>query len=94
VTSSSTDAIVAVAHTVFDAAGGGNPNPNANPLCGRKIRVERDQGGGRGNRSVDVVVVDRCTGCEPTDLDLSPSTFEVLADQALGRVTGSWAWLD
>lgn len=55
--------------------------------------MERDQGGGRGNKSVDVVVVDRCVGCLPTDLDLSPSAFDVLADEALGRVVGSWAWL-
>ncbi|KAH8904068.1 hypothetical protein BR93DRAFT_930684 [Coniochaeta sp. PMI_546] len=92
-TSSPDDAIVAVSHDVFDAAGNGNSNPNANPLCGRSIRVTRDQGGGRGNKSVDVVVVDRCVGCQPTDLDLSPSAFVVLADEALGRVVGSWAWL-
>lgn len=92
-TSSASDAVVAVSHTVFDAAGDGSSDPNANPLCGKKIRVERNQGDGRGNRSVDVVVVDRCVGCQPTDLDLSPSAFEVLADEALGRVVGSWAWL-
>jgi expansin (peptidoglycan-binding protein) len=92
-TSGDGDAIVAVSHEVFDAAGGGNPNPNANPLCGKMIRVERDRGGGRGNKSVDVVVVDRCVGCKPTDLDLSPSTFAELADMDLGRVVGSWAWL-
>ncbi|KAJ9132380.1 hypothetical protein NKR19_g9333 [Coniochaeta hoffmannii] len=93
-TSSPEDAIAAVSHLVFDAAGGGGSNPNANPLCGMSIRVERDQGGGRGNKSVDVVVVDRCVGCEATDLDLSPSAFGVLADEALGRVVASWAWLE
>jgi hypothetical protein len=92
-TSSDDDAIVAVSWETFDAAGGGNMNPNANPLCGKKIRVERDYGGGKGNRSIDVTVVDRCTGCKPTDLDLSYSAFDVLAERALGRVTGSWAWL-
>lgn len=92
-TSSPDDAIAAVSHLVFDAAGDGATNPNANPLCGRSIRVTRDQGGGRGNKSVDVVVVDRCVGCLATDLDMSPSAFSVLADEALGRVVGSWAWL-
>ncbi|OIW25741.1 hypothetical protein CONLIGDRAFT_672701 [Coniochaeta ligniaria NRRL 30616] len=93
-TSSPDDAIAAVSHTIFDAAGNGGTNPNANPLCGLSIRVERDQGDGRGNKSVDVVVVDRCVGCAATDLDLSPSAFGVLADEALGRVVGSWAWLE
>lgn len=46
--------ICAVSHVIFDAASTGS-NPNANPLCGRRIRVRR------GKRSVDVRVVDRCT---------------------------------
>ncbi|GJC96737.1 SCP-like extracellular protein [Colletotrichum higginsianum] len=54
-----------------------------------EIRVRRD-----GEGSVDVTVVDRCTGCEPTDLDLSPAVFERLADKDEGRVTGTWTWLD
>ena len=33
------------------------------------------------------------TGCEPTDLDVSPGVFRQLADPALGRVTVTWAWL-
>lgn len=46
-----------------------------------------------GNRSVDVEVVDRCVGCKATDLDLSLSMFDSLAEEAQGRVVGSWAWL-
>ncbi|RYP58698.1 hypothetical protein DL769_008841 [Monosporascus sp. CRB-8-3] len=92
------DAVCAVSHVVFDAAAeeGAAANPNANPLCGRRIRVTRGAAGaGAGrNRSVDVEVVDRCVGCAPTDLDLSPSAFEGLAPRDSGRVVGSWAWLD
>lgn len=44
-------------------------------------------------RSVDVKVVDRCVGCAADDLDLSLSVFDELADEAEGRVTGTWAWL-
>jgi hypothetical protein len=40
---------------------------------------------------VDVEVVDRCTGCKDTDLDLSLKMFSTLADESLGRVVGSWA---
>lgn len=53
ITSSSSDLICAVSHKLFDAASTGS-NPNANPLCGLKLRVKR------GESSVDVMVVDRC----------------------------------
>jgi len=88
--SSETDLVCAVSHKVFDAAGANahsGGNPNMNPLCGKTIRVMRD------NAAVDVRVVDRCTECEPTDLDLSPGVFNSLATQAQGRVRGKWQWL-
>ena len=106
------EAICAVSHLLFDAAGSNSNsggNSNNNPLCGRRIRITREfsgsdkragkrnrdrVGGGSGNRSVDVTVVDRCVGCEPTDLDLSLSAFEKVALKENGRVVGSWAWLD
>ncbi|KAK1584925.1 RlpA-like double-psi beta-barrel-protein domain-containing protein-containing protein [Colletotrichum navitas] len=87
-TSSDSDMIVSVSHYLWDAVQSGG-NPNNNPLCGKKIRVRRDAEG-----SVDVTVVDRCTGCKPTDLDLSPAGFERLADKDEGRVKGTWSWLD
>ncbi|MCJ1279446.1 hypothetical protein MMC21_007270 [Puttea exsequens] len=86
VTSSSGDDIVSVSHFLFDSVSTGS-DPNANPLCGHKIRAVR------GGTSADLTVVDRCTGCEPTDLDVSPGVFRQLADPALGRVTVTWAWL-
>jgi hypothetical protein len=33
------------------------------------------------------------TGCQPTDLDVSPAMFDKLADHDLGRVKVTWAWL-
>ncbi|KAK9423276.1 putative RlpA-like protein double-psi beta-barrel domain-containing protein [Seiridium unicorne] len=90
VTSTSEDNIVSVSHIIFDAASSGS-NPNANPLCGRKIRIEREFNGG--NSSVDVTVVDRCTGCEQADLDVSLGVFTQLALEENGRVQMSWAWL-
>lgn len=97
VTSGDGDAIAAVSHVTFDAAGasrGAGGNPNANPLCGKKIRIQRDYKEGGGNRSVDVTVVDRCTGCQPADLDVTISVFTQLAPQDSGRVSMSWAWLE
>ncbi|XXG98002.1 hypothetical protein Hte_004318 [Hypoxylon texense] len=91
--SSSSEDIVSVSHVIFDAASDGS-NPNANPLCGMTIRVTRDYVEmGTGNQSVDVTVVDRCVGCDATDLDLSIAVFTRLAPQDSGRVLGSWAWL-
>ncbi|KAI0010094.1 hypothetical protein F4779DRAFT_328386 [Xylariaceae sp. FL0662B] len=88
-------AIVSISHLVFDAAGAdAGDDPNDNPLCGMKIRVMRDFVEAQaGNHSVDVTVVDRCVGCEATDLDLSLAVFTQLAPQDSGRVVGSWAWL-
>ena len=57
VVSGDDDPIVAVSHYVFDAVQAGS-NPNANPLCGRKIRAERNDNGAM--KSVDLTVVDRC----------------------------------
>jgi expansin (peptidoglycan-binding protein) len=43
---------------------------------------------------VDVTVVDRCVGCQAYDLDFSPEAFDKMADEALGRVDVTWAFLD
>ncbi|PVI06249.1 hypothetical protein DM02DRAFT_679666 [Periconia macrospinosa] len=79
------DAIVAVSHIRFDAAGGANPNNN--PLCNKKIRIIRN------GHAVDVTVVDRCTGCKQDDLDVSMAVFKSLADVDAGRVSTTWSWL-
>lgn len=92
ITSSSTESICAVSHIIFDAASTSS-NPNANPLCGKKIRITRQKESGSGNSTADVTVVDRCVGCKAEDLDLSINVFEKLALETEGRVTGSWAWL-
>ncbi|KAL4947377.1 RlpA-like double-psi beta-barrel-protein domain-containing protein-containing protein [Aspergillus filifer] len=87
ITSSSSEKICAVSHTLFDAALTSG-NPNENPLCGLKLRIRR------GESSVDVTVVDRCPGCKVDDLDVSSSVFEELGNLAEGRVTVQWAWLE
>lgn len=88
----STDPICAVSYIVFDAAST-STNPNTNPLCGKMIRITRFDSSTGKNNTVDVKVVDRCTGCDAADLDLSESSFADLASLALGRVTATWAWL-
>lgn len=86
-TNSGSDTIAAVSHFVFDAVSVGS-NPNANPLCGKKIRARR------GDKSIDLTVVDRCTGCQPTDIDVTRSVFADLANIDEGRVSVSWSWLE
>ncbi|KAL5371318.1 hypothetical protein DPSP01_014353 [Paraphaeosphaeria sporulosa] len=76
--------IVAVSHFTFDAVQIGS-DPNQNPLCGKKIRARRRREDGK-TVSVDLTVVDRCTGCQPTDIDVSPTMFDRLADHDLGRI--------
>lgn len=96
-TNTDSDDIVSVSHFLFDAAGSSSStggNSNQNPLCGLMLRAERfDEDRGE-RRSVDLKVVDRCTGCEPDDLDVTITAFEKLASSEKGRVSVSWAWLD
>jgi len=79
--------ICAVSHVLYDAASTGS-NPNANPLCGMKIRLRRN------GESVDVKIVDRCVGCKVTDLDVTEAVFKKVADLDQGRVSVEWSWLE
>lgn len=81
------DNIVAVSHLLFDAVSVGS-NPNQNPLCGKMIRAKRPKG------TVDLKVVDRCTGCQPRDLDITMKVFARLAEVDAGRVPVEWSWLE
>ena len=91
------DLIVSISHFVFDAAGSSSDtggNSNDNPLCGKMVRASRyDEQYGE-QRSVDLKVADRCTGCQPDDLDTTIGAFERLAPSADGRVDVTWAWLE
>ncbi|OQO02677.1 hypothetical protein B0A48_12206 [Cryoendolithus antarcticus] len=76
--------------TGLGACGG---NSNNNPLCGLMLRASRFDEEVNAQRSIDLKVVDRCTGCAPNDLDTSLGAFEKLAPSASGRVDITWAWL-
>lgn len=65
--SSDSDNICAVSHIVFDAVANGS-NPNANPLCGLKIRAARFNELVDARRSVDLKVVDRCRIPKPVSV--------------------------
>lgn len=88
------DMVVAVSHAVWDSAQEGG-NPNQNPLCGMKIRVETGaQGGRRRESGVEVRVVDRCAGCGAADLDVSRAVFRKLGREEDGRVLAKWNWMN
>ncbi|KAI9764114.1 MAG: hypothetical protein M1840_008674 [Geoglossum simile] len=109
-TSSSADYICAISYHLFDAAATSS-NPNTNPLCGRRLWFARTSGPGAlkkgdgGNvdpaaahtvgEKVEVVVVDRCAGCEGEgDLDVTDTAFGKVAGVAEGRVGVVWGWAD
>ena len=91
-TSGDNDDVVSIAHALFDAGSTGS-DPNSNPLCGRRLRARRVDERLNAMRSIDLSVVDRCVGCQPTDIDVSPGAFAKLADPDRGRVLVTWAWL-
>ncbi|KAJ5807353.1 hypothetical protein N7447_010809 [Penicillium robsamsonii] len=80
------DHVCAVSHIVFDRANV-DGNPNHNPLCGRLIHIQR------GNRGIDVTLVDRCEGCGEFDVDVTRGVFEQLGNLDEGRVHTDWWWI-
>lgn len=88
ITNVDTDYICAVSHLLFDGFDGyTGGNPNSNPVCGRKITATYQ------GKSVTVTVTDRCVGCAMHDLDFSPSAFDNLAAESVGRLKGmTWSW--
>ncbi|KAG2366614.1 barwin-like endoglucanase, partial [Suillus spraguei] len=87
VTNTDSDYIAAVSHLLFDAYPGyDGVNPNSNPVCNQQVTATYQ------GKSVTVKITDRCTGCALRDLDFSPSAFNSLADESLGRIDIDWSW--
>ncbi|CCU97831.1 unnamed protein product [Malassezia sympodialis ATCC 42132] len=85
---SESDMIVAISHSMYDKKKDSN-NPNTSPYCGRKIKASYK------DKSVEVTVVDRCTGCQFSDLDFSPAAFKKLASMGEGRLKNvKWSFMD
>lgn len=59
-------------------------NPNANPMCFKKIRIQ----GLAGGQTTMATVVDTCMGCAPDSIDVSWSVRRKVAPQGNGRVHG------
>ena len=96
-TNGQSDNIVSISHILFDAAGSSSStggDSNDNPLCNKMLRASRFDSQYSAQRSVDLKVVDRCTGCAVDDLDTTLGAFEKLAPEVDGRVDVTWAWLE
>ncbi|KAJ7495794.1 hypothetical protein B0H11DRAFT_1716631, partial [Mycena galericulata] len=78
-------------------------NPNTNPICGRIISGDDFCQPGlqchdpltvtvtHDGISIQVEIVDRCTGCKVNDIDLTPAAFTRLAgNTSIGRTTATW----
>ncbi|KAF2086073.1 hypothetical protein K490DRAFT_44944 [Saccharata proteae CBS 121410] len=95
ISSGSSDAIVAISHSVFDdpALAGftdlvATADPNSNPMCGKKVRIYGSTG------TYEATVVDRCTGCVAGDLDLSHGFFQTVTGESDGRIGGTkWEYI-
>ncbi|KIY52769.1 hypothetical protein FISHEDRAFT_69581 [Fistulina hepatica ATCC 64428] len=56
------------------------------PLSANVSRVQDDGT----TKWIIVRIVDRCTGCDEQDIDMTPTAFAELADTSLGRVNATW----
>lgn len=81
--SSSTDLIAALNADQFHSFGSMS---NGNPACGKSATITRN------GKTVTVKIVDLCPECAYGSLDLSPSAFDEIADEAEGRVEITWSW--
>ncbi|PCH33788.1 hypothetical protein WOLCODRAFT_22254 [Wolfiporia cocos MD-104 SS10] len=83
ITNTDSDYIVAVSWELFDNYPGyDGTNPNTNPVCNKQITANYE------GKSVTVTVTDRCTGCDTTSLDFTPTAFQQMADLSIGRLYG------
>lgn len=60
-----------------------------NPICNRRISATYN------GVTVTAAITDRCAGCAgAADLDFSPAVFDLLADEAVGRIHGvTWEYI-
>ncbi len=86
ITSSSSEAIVALPNALMLAAD--PPNPNDNPYCGKTITISH------AGTTAQATVVDTCAGCSGDSIDLSPTLFSTFAKLSVGRVSGVEWWFN
>lgn len=109
ISSSNTEMVVSLPHAVFDASAvGANPNNNPLCGRTLRATRTDERTGKLASVDLKVVDRCECltlwfficflmfvqgVGCAATDIDVSPSAFQVVANPALGRVNVQWAFL-
>lgn len=87
ITSNDSQMVAALGYKTMDLTLGANPNNN--PTCGRKVRAFS----ATNTEGVVVTIVDTCAGCAGADdLDFSPAAFDLLGQEAQGRIPITWKW--
>ncbi|GAA5796358.1 hypothetical protein EDC94DRAFT_622602 [Helicostylum pulchrum] len=80
--SSNSDHVVAVNHGQMD----NGANPNKNPKCNQKVKINGPNG-----KDIEADVVDTCPGCSHGCLDMSASLFELVCGSLdLGVCSINW----
>lgn len=77
-TSTESDPVVALAPEQYTAGGDG--------ICGKTITINYN------GKTATAKVLDKCMGCSADSIDVSPSVFSQLANQAQGRVQVTWSF--
>lgn len=75
--------IVAISQQYFNSFGDSN-NSNNNPVCNRKIQIQKD------GKTAEARVTDACPGCDYHDLDMSQALFSHFTDKTVGKTDMKW----
>jgi expansin (peptidoglycan-binding protein) len=69
----------------FDSFG---QESNGNPICGKKVLITYE------SNTVEIEITDKCPGCAYGSIDLSPTAFEQLAPESVGRIPITWQFVN
>jgi len=72
--------VVGVSTAFYNGFPGATTNPNDNPICGKQLTATFQ------GKSVTVTIVDKCVGCAEFDLNFSPTAFDKLSKESVGRI--------
>lgn len=85
-TNDNSQLVVGVSTAFYNGFPGATTNPNDNPICGKKLTATFQ------GKSVTVEIVDKCVGCATFDLNFSPTAFDKLSKESVGRIHNvSWS---
>lgn len=81
ITNTGTDLVVAIPQAVF----GAYANPNASPMCAKSVTITCP-----GGNKIVAAIKDKCMGCAPDAIDVSPAVFSQCGNLGLGTMVVGW----